>query len=109
MPSLKIVWFVGRVPCPSFAKRKQLRLKRKRYLKPLRDQNKKEPDAETPNSLKVMKENNECSVPWIEKPLNGCIPALPSILFSMLYLTPLPRSRADAIVEIEQPFLDASF
>ena len=66
-------------------------------------------DAEAPNPLKVMKENNGCSVPWIEKPLNGCIPAEPSILFSMLYLTPLPRSRADAIVEIEQPFLDASF
>jgi len=41
--------------------------------------------------------------------LNGCFPAEPSILFSMLYLTPLPRSLADAIVEIEQPFLDASF
>jgi hypothetical protein len=44
------------------------------------------------------------------EPFNGCFPAVPSILSTngVGYFSSFPRSLADAIVLMEQPFLDAS-
>lgn len=85
MPSLKMIWFVLNSPATILREFSIAQTKKEEVSKTFKRPKQKGARCRNTKPLEVMKENaTRCSVPWIEKPLNGCFPAEPSILFSML-------------------------